>query len=216
VELESENCKLKAATVEAAEDYEVLQLGDSSLLAERNDFRYRCEDLEDELKKARSNSTASVVALEAKVNSVGAHNAKVAAASDTRLSDFETGLVRDLAGLWKLFIHNVQSIGGLCSSMPEGDPSAASYIRWLFTKVGGLPKMFAGVNENLVSAVVEGALIMAGESVDLNALQGAAAVGGADILPTEQDVRRVACGIEEVVALLRLRLCVGCHPHQVS
>jgi hypothetical protein len=115
-----------------------------------------------------------------------------------------------------LFIRNVQSIGGLCSSMPEGDPSAASYIRWLFTKVGGLPKMFAGVNENLVSAVVEGALIMAGESVDLNALQGAAAVGGADILPTEQDVRRVARGIEEVVALLRLRLCVGCHPHEVS
>jgi hypothetical protein len=32
-ELESKNCKLKVATVEAAEDYEVLQLGNSSLLA---------------------------------------------------------------------------------------------------------------------------------------------------------------------------------------
>jgi hypothetical protein len=39
-ELESENCKLKAATAEVTEDYEVLQLRNSSLLEERNDFCY--------------------------------------------------------------------------------------------------------------------------------------------------------------------------------
>jgi hypothetical protein len=45
--------------------------------------------------------------------------------------------------------------------------------------------MFAGLNENFVSAAVEGALVMAGESVDLDALQDPAAVSGVHILPTE-------------------------------
>jgi hypothetical protein len=44
-EIESENSKLKATITESTEDYEVLQLGSASLLAERNDLRYRCEDL---------------------------------------------------------------------------------------------------------------------------------------------------------------------------
>jgi hypothetical protein len=48
--------------------------------------------------------------------------------------------------------------------------------------------MFAGVNENFISVTVEGALIMASEYADLNALQDAAAVSEADIMPT--DVRR--------------------------
>jgi hypothetical protein len=39
-ELESENCKLKATTAEVTEDYELLQLRNSSLLEERNDFCY--------------------------------------------------------------------------------------------------------------------------------------------------------------------------------
>jgi hypothetical protein len=90
---------MKATAVEATVDYEVLQLEVSSLLVERNDFCYRCEDLEDELKKARSDSAVSIAALEAKVNSVEAHNVEVAAASDKQLSDFEAWLIRDLAGL---------------------------------------------------------------------------------------------------------------------
>jgi hypothetical protein len=40
VELESENSKLKATVTESTE-YEVLQLGNASLLAERNELRYR-------------------------------------------------------------------------------------------------------------------------------------------------------------------------------
>jgi hypothetical protein len=40
VELESENSKLKATITESTE-YEVLQLGNASLLAERNELRYR-------------------------------------------------------------------------------------------------------------------------------------------------------------------------------
>jgi hypothetical protein len=40
--------------------------------------------------------------------------------------------------------------------MPKSDPSAAYYIRWLSAEVTRLPEVFAGVNENFVSAVVEG------------------------------------------------------------
>jgi regulator of replication initiation timing len=36
--LELENSNLKATIVESTEEYEVLQLGNASLLAERNDF----------------------------------------------------------------------------------------------------------------------------------------------------------------------------------
>jgi SMC interacting uncharacterized protein involved in chromosome segregation len=106
-ELESENCELKAAVTEASGYYEVLQLGNSSVLAEHNEFCYQCEDLEDELKKAHSDSAVSIATLEAKVKSAEAHSSEVAAASDKHLSDFEAGLIKDLAGLQKLYVHNI-------------------------------------------------------------------------------------------------------------
>jgi hypothetical protein len=37
--------------------------------------------------------------------------------------------MKDLMEVRELYIHNIRSIGGLCSSMAEGDPSAADYIR---------------------------------------------------------------------------------------
>jgi hypothetical protein len=49
--------------------------------------------------------------------------------------------------------------------MPEGEPSALDYLRWLSTEISGLPGMFGGVNENFVTAAVEGALVMAGDFV---------------------------------------------------
>jgi hypothetical protein len=75
--------------------------------------------------------------------------------------------------------------------MPEGNPSAVDYIHSLSMEVADLPKVFLGVNENFVSAIVEGALVMAGESVDHDALQDATAASGADILPTEKVVQRL-------------------------
>jgi hypothetical protein len=44
--------------------------------------------------------------------------------------------------------------------------------------------VFAGVNENFVSTTIEGTLVMAGNSVDLPALQTEAANSGTDILLT--------------------------------
>jgi hypothetical protein len=76
--------------------------------------------------------------------------------------------------------------------MPEADSSTVDYIRWLSMKVVGLPKMFAGVNENFISIVVEGALVMVEESVDLDALQDVATERGTDICPAGRVVQRDA------------------------
>jgi hypothetical protein len=76
--------------------------------------------------------------------------------------------------------------------MPEVGSLTVDYIHWLSTEVASLPEMFAGVNENFISVVVECALVMAGESVHLDTLWDAAIESGVDILPTGQDVRRVA------------------------
>jgi hypothetical protein len=183
--------------VESAEEYEVLQLGNASLLAERNDFQNQCEDLEARLVKARSDSATSIASLEAKMKSAEAHTVDVAAAGEKWLNDFEAELVRDLAGLQRLYICNVQVIRGLCSPMPEADPSTADYIRWLSMEVADLPEMFVGVNKNFVFAIVEGALVMAGESIDLDAFQDVAAESGLDIFPVDRDVRRVARAVSK-------------------
>jgi hypothetical protein len=142
--------------------------------------------------------------LEATVKSVEACSTEVAAASDNRLSDFEAGPMKDLMELLELYICNIWSIGGLCSPMPKSDPSAADNLRWLSIEVADLTKVFGGVNENFVSDAVDGAFIMVDDSVDLDALQDAAAVTGADIWPMGQDVQRAAHCIKEMVAFLRL------------
>jgi hypothetical protein len=64
-------------------------------------------------------------------------------------------------------VRNVQTIGVLCSEMPVGEPSTEDCLRWLSTKVSGLPDMFHGVNENFATAAIEGVLAMARDSVDL-------------------------------------------------
>jgi hypothetical protein len=72
------------------------------------------------------------------------------------------------------------------------------------------------MNENLISAAVKSALIMAGESVDLDTIQDATAASGANILPAKHDVRRAArtvskkwwCsfGYDDVLDAIRTRL----------
>jgi hypothetical protein len=177
---------------DGVEDYNLLMAGNESLLAERNDMCHRIRDLESELAKVRAAAATDVVALETKIESAKAQCVDVAAAREKRLKDFEDELIKDLAGLHILYICHINRIGGLCPPMPEGEPSAMDYIHWLSTEVTGLPKAFAGVNENFIFAAVEGTLVMAVDSVDLAALQTVAADSGADILPTGQDVRKAA------------------------
>jgi hypothetical protein len=52
--------------------------------------------------------------------------------------------------------------------------------------------MFACVNENFISAAVEGTLVMASQSIDLGALHDVASMSETDILPAKRDVRRAA------------------------
>jgi hypothetical protein len=175
----------------------VLQLGNVSLLAELNDFWDRCEDLEARLAKVRSDSIVSIASLEAKIKSIEAHAMDVAATDEKCLVDFKANLVKDLAGLWKLYVRNVQGIRGICSLMSEVGSLAVDYIRRLSTEVAGLPEIFAGVNKNFISVAVEGALTMAGESVDLDTLQDATVESGADILPTGHDVQRATHAVSK-------------------
>jgi hypothetical protein len=174
----------------AVEDYNLLMAGKESMLAERNDLCHHAEDLESKLAKVRAAAAVDVAALETKIMSTEVHNVDVAAAGEKHLKDFESEHVEDLVGLCKLYIRNINHIRGLCSPMPEGVPSTMVYIRWLSTEVIGILETFVGVNENFISAMVEGTLVMAGDSVDVAALQIMAVDSGADILPAGWDVRK--------------------------
>jgi hypothetical protein len=82
-----------------------------------------------------------------------------------------------------LYAGNVQIIGGLSSPMPAEEPLVEDYLRWLSDEISSLPDMFRSVNENFATAAIEGALAMAGDSIDLDVIRGTAAKGGADVLP---------------------------------
>jgi SMC interacting uncharacterized protein involved in chromosome segregation len=101
---------MKGVIAEASKDYEVLQLANSSLLSERNGARWRCEDLENDLKKANVDSATRIAALEATVQSVEALSAEVAASNNKCISDFEVEMTKDLMELWELYIRNIYSI----------------------------------------------------------------------------------------------------------
>jgi hypothetical protein len=136
---------LQCAADNGVEDYNLLMAGNSSLLAKRNDFHYRCEDLEKELAEVRSDTGKRIADMEAKVKSAEAHSIDAATVGKKQLRDFEGRLVRRLEELHELYVGNVQTIGGLCSQMPTDEPSAEDYLHWLSMDVTGLPDMFSGV-----------------------------------------------------------------------
>jgi hypothetical protein len=83
-----------------------------------------------------------------------------------------------------------------------GGRSFGCELYWVSKQVADLLKVFACVNENFISAVVEGALTMAGGSIDLDVMVDVPATSGANILPTGQDVRMAALCGKTVVGLL--------------
>jgi hypothetical protein len=182
-ELKAEKNTLQHTVDNGIEDYDLLLEGNKSFLAERDNLRFRCEDLQAELAEVSSDTKKQIADLEVKVKSAEAHSVDVAAFGERHLKDFEDELIRDLAELRALYLHNAQAIGGLCSPMPEGEPSAVDYIRWLSIEISGFPDMFGGINENFATAAVEGALTMAGDFVDLEAMRDAVTSSCADIWP---------------------------------
>jgi hypothetical protein len=137
LKLEAENSRLTATAVESSEtitkmqrsldngveDYNLLMAGNESMLAEHNDLCHHTEDLESELANIRDAIAEDVTALETKIEFAEAHIVDVAAAGEKCLKDFEDELVEDLAGLRALYICNINHIRGLCSPMPESEPS---------------------------------------------------------------------------------------------
>jgi hypothetical protein len=73
-----------------------------------------------------------------------------------------------------------------------GEPSVEDYLNWLSEEVSGLLDVFSSVNENFVTAAVEGALVLASDSIDLEAVWIGASEAGADILPAASGVRKAA------------------------
>jgi hypothetical protein len=65
-----------------------------------------------------------------------------------------------------LYAGNIQIINGLCSPMHAEVPLVEDYLCWLSDEISGLPDMLSGVNENFPTAAIEGALAMAGDSID--------------------------------------------------
>jgi hypothetical protein len=87
--------------------------------------------------------------------------------------------------------------------MPDGEASVEGYIHWLSSEVAGLREVFTGV----ILPQVEGALTMAGSSIDLTAIQVSAAIsGGRYLAHGEGCVKSSMHSVEEMVALLRLQL----------
>jgi hypothetical protein len=66
------------------------------------------------------------------------------------------------------------------------NPSIVDYMHWFAVELPSLSDVLAGVNENFVSARLERALAMAGDSGYLAVLQAFAVDGGVDVLLGEQ------------------------------
>jgi hypothetical protein len=56
-------------------------------------------------------------------------------------------------------------------------------LNWLSEEESGLPVVFSGVNENLVTAAIDGALALVGDSIDLEVVQTGTSETSTDILP---------------------------------
>jgi hypothetical protein len=104
------------------------------------------------------------------------------------LRDFESELVRKLEELHEMYADKVQIIGGLHSPISMEKASVKDY--WLSEEMSSLPDMFCGMNENFATAAIEGALVLAGDSVDLEAVWVAASEGIADVMPAGSGVQK--------------------------
>jgi hypothetical protein len=85
----------------------------------------------------------------------------------------------------------------LCPPILAEEPSVEDYLRFLLDEISGLPDMFSGVNGNFAIAAIEGALAMAGDSIDLDVVWGVATEGDADVLLAGSDVQRVAWSVSK-------------------
>jgi hypothetical protein len=146
---------------------------------------------------SRSDTEKCVYDLEVKVKFAEACGIEISAEGEKFLGDFRSVLVQQLERLHKMYADKVQSIGGLCSVMSAEEPSVEDYLNRLSEEVTGLLDMFSGVNENFATAAIEGALALAGNSVDLEGVQVATSEGGTDVLPAVSGMRKAARAVSK-------------------
>jgi hypothetical protein len=108
--------------------------------------------------------------LEVKVKFAGTPRIEIPTEVNKNLKDFKSGRVRKLWGLREMYADKVRTIGGLCSPMSVEEPSVEGYVNWFSEEVTSLPDMFCGMDENFATAAIEGALTLAGDSVDFDAM----------------------------------------------
>jgi hypothetical protein len=191
-EHEKERGALQLALDHSVEDYELVVAGSSKLSSEHDQLKIRCDNLQAELVQARSDTEKRISDLEAKVASAEGCSIEIAAEGEKSLRDFQGVLVPQLERVHDMYAERVQSIDALCLTMPAGEPSNEYYLNWLSEEVSGLPNVFNGVNENVATAAIEGALTLAGDSVDLEAVRTGSSKAGVDILPTVSGIRKAA------------------------
>jgi hypothetical protein len=174
------------------EDFDLVVAGNKKLASERDQLNLRCENLHAAVVQIHSDANKRIADLELKVKSAETHSVEIAAEGDKNLRNFKSGLVRKLEGLRKMYADKVRTISGLCSPMSVEEPSAEDYLNWLSEEVVVLPDMFCDVNENFATAAIEGALALASDLVDLDAVRVAASEGGTGVLPAGSSVRNAA------------------------
>jgi hypothetical protein len=118
----------------------------------------------------RSDADKRISDLEAKVKFVETRSIAIAAKGNKNLKDFESELVQKLGGLCEMYADKVQTIGGLYSPMSVEEPLVKDYLDCFSENVAGLTDMFCGVNVNFATAAIEGALVLVGDFVDLEAV----------------------------------------------
>jgi hypothetical protein len=196
-ELKRDKEVLRLAVDHSAEHYEMAIVGNRKLSSEHDQLKIRCESLEDELAQAHSDPKNHVSDLESRVRFAKARGVEIAAEGEKKLVDFRSMLVERLERLHEMYADKVQSIGGLCSVMSAEEPSVEDYLNWLSEEMAGLPDMFSGMNENFATAAIEGALTLAGNSVDLDVVRVAASESGTDVLPNAFGVCKVARAVSK-------------------
>jgi hypothetical protein len=94
-EFEVEKSTPQCTVDNGVEGYSLLLEGNKSLLAERIDFRCRCEDLRVELVEVRCDAKKRIADLEAKVKFAEANSIDVPDADEKHLKGFDDEHIRD-------------------------------------------------------------------------------------------------------------------------
>jgi hypothetical protein len=184
--LEKEWGVLWLALDHSTEDYELVVAGSRKLCSEHDQLKIHCDNMQAELVQAHSNAEKHISDLEAKVASTEAHNIKIAAEGKKSLRDFSS------SECTICMLREFKASEVCVWQCQWGEPSVEDYLNWLFEEVSSLPDVFSGINENLATAAIEGALTLADDSIDLEAVRTGASKAGTNILPDASGVQKVA------------------------